>query len=188
MSLDVRPRDVAPNGPRPEYSLEPHRLTSKGRITLTRLPLWRSLAATLLLVAVLVLLHAPIGNAARHDETPLPSSCDEMMTDEGMGRDDRHMGTPGSMMNDGSHMGTPGTGMDRDDSHMDARDGDMPCDDAHRGSPVAGDDCRDMMGSPVSGMGPGARRMGTPGTHMDCVSRDGTPSAGTRRITSTAGA
>ena len=132
---------------------------------MTRLPLWRSLAATLLLIAVLVALRVPIGNAARQDETRRPTSCDVTIAGGGMGQD-------------GSHMGTPGTGMDRDDSHMDARDVNMPCDDAHQGSSVAGAVCRDMMGSPVTGMSPGANRLGTPGAHMGCVNWDGTPSAG----------
>ena len=131
---------------------------------MARLQLWRTLAATLLLIAVLVILRAPIGNAARQDETGRPSSCDGTMTGGGMGRDDSHRGTPGTMMDD-------------DDSHMNGRDGDMTCDDPHRGSPITGDDRRDMMGSPVTGMGPGSDRMGTPGAHMDCANRDGTPSA-----------
>ena len=52
---------------------------------MSRLPLWRSLAATLILIAVLALLRAPIGEAARHDETRSLSSCDVTMTGGGMG-------------------------------------------------------------------------------------------------------
>jgi len=152
---------------------------SKGSIAMTRFPLWRSLAATVLLVAVIVLLRAPIGNAARYHETRSPSSCDVTMTGGGMGQDDSHRGTPGTGMGrDDARMGTPGGGMDRDDSHMESRDGDKPCDDSHRGSPVARTDCRNMMGSPVAGMGRDANRIATPGDHMDCANRDGTPSPG----------